>query len=188
MAQPAPPANGEYTAHDIAILEGLEPMRCRPGMFIGGTDQRALHHLLAELIDNSMDEAVAGHASRIETALHDDGSASVRDNGRGIPVDPHPKYENVSALQMILTTLHSGGKFGDNNKVYATTGGMHGVGLSAVNALSNALTVEVARDNLLAHAGKQGRRFLSAFVATAFAQDYAEAASAGFRPSPFRCA
>ena len=145
--QAAPPANGDYTAHDIEILEGLEPVRRRPGMYVGGTDQRALHHLLAELIDNAMDEAIAGHASRIEIGLHDDGSASVKDNGRGIPVDPHPKYENVSALQVILTTLHSGGKFGD--KVYATSGGLHGVGLSVVNALSNALTVEVARDRRL---------------------------------------
>ena len=143
----APAANGDYTAHDIEILEGLEPVRRRPGMFIGGTDQRALHHLLAELIDNAMDEAIAGHASRIEVALHDDGSASVRDNGRGIPVDPHPKYKNVSALEVIMTTLHSGGKFGD--KVYATSGGLHGVGLSVVNALSAALTVEVARDKRL---------------------------------------
>ena len=145
--QPAPPANGDYTAHDIEILEGLEPVRRRPGMYVGGTDQRALHHLLAELIDNAMDEAIAGHASRIEIALHGDGAASVKDNGRGIPVDPHPKYENVSALQVILTTLHSGGKFGD--KVYATSGGLHGVGLSVVNALSEQLTVEVARDKRL---------------------------------------
>ena len=145
--QPALPANGDYTAHDIEILEGLEPVRRRPGMYVGGTDQRALHHLLAELIDNAMDEAIAGHASRIEIALHGDGAASVKDNGRGIPVDPHPKYENVSALQVILTTLHSGGKFGD--KVYATSGGLHGVGLSVVNALSEQLTVEVARDKRL---------------------------------------
>ena len=143
---PARP-DGDYTAHDIEILEGLEPVRRRPGMYVGGTDQRALHHLIAELIDNAMDEAIAGHASRIEIALHDDGSASVRDNGRGIPVDPHPKYENVSALEVILTTLHSGGKFSD--KVYATSGGLHGVGLSVVNALSEALTVEVARDKRL---------------------------------------
>ena len=143
---PARP-DGDYTAHDIEILEGLEPVRRRPGMYVGGTEQRALHHLLAELIDNAMDEAIAGHASRIEIALHDDGSASVRDNGRGIPVDPHPKYENVSALEVILTTLHSGGKFSD--KVYATSGGLHGVGLSVVNALSEALTVEVARDKRL---------------------------------------
>ena len=145
--QPAPPANGDYTAHDIEILEGLEPVRRRPGMYVGGTDQRALHHLLAELIDNAMDEAIAGHASRIEIALHGNGAASVKDNGRGIPVDPHPKYEKVSALQVILTTLHSGGKFGD--KVYATSGGLHGVGLSVVNALSEQLTVEVARDKRL---------------------------------------
>ena len=144
---PAPPGNGDYTAHDIEILEGLEPVRRRPGMYVGGTDQRALHHLLAELIDNAMDEAIAGHASRIEIALHDDGSVSVKDNGRGIPVDAHPKYENVSALQVILTTLHSGGKFSD--KVYATSGGLHGVGLSVVNALSESLTVEVARDKRL---------------------------------------
>ena len=143
---PARPSGG-YTAHDIEILEGLEPVRRRPGMYVGGTDQRALHHLLAELVDNAMDEAIAGHASRIEIALHGDGSASVRDNGRGIPVDPHPKYENVSALEVILTTLHSGGKFGD--KVYATSGGLHGVGLSVVNALSETLTVEVARDRRL---------------------------------------
>ena len=147
LPQPAPPGNGDYTAHDIEILEGLEPVRRRPGMYVGGTDQRALHHLLAELIDNGMDEAIAGHASRIEIALHGDGSASVKDNGRGIPVDPHPRYENVSALQVILTTLHSGGKFSD--KVYATSGGLHGVGLSVVNALSDALTVEVARDKRL---------------------------------------
>ena len=144
---PAQSGTGGYTAHDIEILEGLEPVRRRPGMYVGGTDQRALHHLLAELIDNAMDEAIAGHASRIEIALHGDGSASVKDNGRGIPVDPHPKYENVSALEVILTTLHSGGKFGD--KVYATSGGLHGVGLSVVNALSEALTVEVARDRRL---------------------------------------
>ena len=141
------PSDGDYTAHDIEILEGLEPVRRRPGMYVGGTDQRALHHLLAELIDNAMDEAIAGHASRIEIALHGDGSASVRDNGRGIPVDPHPKYENVSALEVILTTLHSGGKFSD--KVYATSGGLHGVGLSVVNALSDSLVVEVARDKRL---------------------------------------
>ena len=143
---PARPGGG-YTAHDIEILEGLEPVRRRPGMYVGGTDQRALLHLLAELIDNAMDEAIAGHASRIEVALHGDGAASVKDNGRGIPVDPHPKYENVSALEVILTTLHSGGKFGD--KVYATSGGLHGVGLSVVNALSESLTVEVARDRRL---------------------------------------
>ncbi len=136
-----------YTAHDIEILEGLEPVRRRPGMYIGGTDARALHHLFAELIDNAMDEVIEGHAGWIEVALQPDGSASVRDNGRGIPVDPHPKYDNVSALEVILTTLHSGGKFGD--KAYATSGGLHGVGLSVVNALSDSLTVEIARDRRL---------------------------------------
>ncbi len=151
-AKPAKRRNGEtegngYTAHDIEVLEGLEPVRRRPGMYVGGTDQRALHHLLAEVLDNAMDEAIAGHASWIEVALHDDGSASVKDNGRGIPVDPHPKFKDKSALEVILTTLHSGGKFSD--KVYATSGGLHGVGLSVVNALSVSLTVEVARDRKL---------------------------------------
>ena len=139
--------NGDYTADDIEVLEGLEPVRRRPGMYVGGTDAHALHHLLAEVLDNSMDEAIAGHASWIELALNADGTASVRDNGRGIPVDPHPKFKNKSALEVILTTLHSGGKFG--GKVYATSGGLHGVGLSVVNALSDELTVEVARDKKL---------------------------------------
>jgi len=136
-----------YTADDIEVLEGLEPVRHRPGMYIGGTDLTALHHLVVELIDNAMDEAVAGHASRIEVELHKDGSLSVCDNGRGIPVDAHPKYPGQSALEVILTTLHSGGKF--RNKVYETAGGLHGVGLSVVNALSSSLVVEVARDKVL---------------------------------------
>jgi len=135
--------NDDYTADDIEVLEGLEPVRRRPGMYIGGTDAHALHHLLAEVLDNSMDEAIAGHATWIELILNADGSATVRDNGRGIPIDPHPKFKNKSALEVILTTLHSGGKFG--GKVYATSGGLHGVGLSVVNALSDQLTVEVAR-------------------------------------------
>ena len=139
--------NIDYTADDIEVLEGLEPVRRRPGMYVGGTDSHALHHLLAEVLDNSMDEAIAGHASWIVLALNADGTASVRDNGRGIPVDPHPKFKNKSALEVILTTLHSGGKFG--GKVYATSGGLHGVGLSVVNALSDELTVEVARDKNL---------------------------------------
>ena len=139
--------NGDYTAGDIEVLEGLEPVRRRPGMYIGGTDSHALHHLLAEVLDNSMDEAIAGHATWIELVLHEDGSASVRDNGRGIPIDAHPKFKNKSALEVILTMLHSGGKFG--GKVYATSGGLHGVGLAVVNALSDALTVEVARDQRL---------------------------------------
>ncbi len=135
-----------YTAKDIEVLEGLEPVRKRPGMYIGGTDERALHHLAAEVLDNAMDEAVAGHADRIDVALADDGSLTVTDNGRGIPVDVHPKYKK-SALEVILTTLHSGGKFGD--KVYETSGGLHGVGVSVVNALSESLHVEVARDRQL---------------------------------------
>src|ERR1700728_1405981 len=118
--------DGSYSAHDIEVLEGLEPVRRRPGMYIGGTDERALHHLVAELLDNGMDEAVAGHASWIEMELAADGTVTVRDNGRGIPVDEHPGYPGKSALEVILTTLHSGGKFSD--KVYQTSGGLHGVG------------------------------------------------------------
>src|ERR1700761_4189967 len=133
-----------YSAKDIEVLQGLEPVRRRPGMYIGGTDERALHHLVAEVLDNAMDEAVAGHASRIELELHGDGSVLVRDNGRGIPVDPHPKFPKTSALEVILTMLHSGGKFGGD--AYKTSGGLHGVGISVVNALSDKLTVEVARD------------------------------------------
>jgi topoisomerase-4 subunit B len=141
-----PPAPS-YSAKDIEVLEGLEPVRRRPGMYIGGTDERALHHLAAEVMDNAMDEAVAGHASRIELELASDGSVTVRDNGRGIPVDPHPKFPDKSALEVILTTLHSGGKFGGD--AYKTSGGLHGVGVSVVNALSDRLFVEVARDRKL---------------------------------------
>ena len=136
-----------YGAADIEVLEGLEPVRKRPGMFIGGTDERALHHLAGEILDNSMDEAVAGHASRIEMKLNADGSVSIGDNGRGIPVDNHPKYPKKSALEVILTTLHSGGKFSGKN--YETAGGLHGVGSSVVNALSDWMWVEVARDKKL---------------------------------------
>lgn len=136
-----------YSAKDIEVLEGLEPVRRRPGMYIGGTDERALHHLVAEVLDNAMDEAVAGHASRIELELNADGSVVVTDNGRGIPVDPHPKFPKTSALEVILTMLHSGGKFGGD--AYKTSGGLHGVGVSVVNALSDKLTVEVARDRKL---------------------------------------
>ncbi|WP_119678517.1 DNA topoisomerase IV subunit B [Indioceanicola profundi] len=136
-----------YSAEDIEVLEGLEPVRRRPGMYIGGTDERALHHLAAEILDNAMDEAVAGHASRIDLELGADGSITVRDNGRGIPVDEHPKYPGKSALEVIFTTLHSGGKF--SGKVYATSGGLHGVGSAVVNALSDRLHVEVARDRQL---------------------------------------
>jgi topoisomerase IV subunit B len=136
-----------YSAKDIEVLEGLEPVRRRPGMYIGGTDETALHHLAAEILDNAMDEAVAGHASFIEVALEAGNWLTVRDNGRGIPVDPHPKFKKLSALEVILTTLHSGGKFG--GKAYATSGGLHGVGSSVVNALSEVMEVEVARDRTL---------------------------------------
>jgi topoisomerase-4 subunit B len=136
-----------YDAHSIEVLEGLEPVRKRPGMYVGGTDERALHHLAAEVLDNAMDEAVAGHASRIEVTLHEDGSLTIRDNGRGIPVDPHPKFPRKSALEVILCTLHAGGKF--SGKAYQTSGGLHGVGVSVVNALSDRLRVEVARDRTL---------------------------------------
>jgi topoisomerase IV subunit B len=131
-----------YSAKDIEVLEGLEPVRRRPGMYVGGTDERALHHLAAEALDNAMDEAVAGHATRIELELSAEGWVTVRDNGRGIPVDAHPRFPEKSALEVILTTLHSGGKFG--GKAYQTSGGLHGVGISVVNALSDALSVEVA--------------------------------------------
>ena len=134
---------GDYSAKDIEVLEGLEPVRKRPGMYIGGTDEKALHHLFAEVLDNAMDEAVAGHASRIEVELFEDGYLQVTDNGRGIPVDPHPKFKKKSALEVIMTTLHSGGKF--EGKAYVTSGGLHGVGISVVNALSDDLIVEVCR-------------------------------------------
>ena len=136
-----------YTAKDIEVLEGLEPVRLRPGMYIGGTDSAALHHLVAEVLDNSMDEAVAGYADKIWVTLNGKNTITIRDNGRGIPVDPHPKYKNKSALEVILTTLHSGGKF--SNKAYSTSGGLHGVGVSVVNALSEELIVEVAREGQL---------------------------------------
>jgi topoisomerase-4 subunit B len=141
------PAQASYSAKDIEVLEGLEPVRRRPGMYIGGTDENALHHLAAEVLDNAMDEAVAGHADRIEMSLEAGNVLVVRDNGRGIPVDPHPKFPKLSALEVILTTLHSGGKF--SGKAYDTSGGLHGVGSSVVNALSESLLVEVARDRTL---------------------------------------
>jgi topoisomerase-4 subunit B len=136
-----------YTAADIEVLEGLEPVRRRPGMYIGGTDEKGLHHLFAEVLDNAMDEAVAGHASRITVELGKDGYITVTDNGRGIPVDPHPKFKKKSALEVIMTTLHAGGKF--NSKVYDTSGGLHGVGVSVANALAEKLEVEVARGQKL---------------------------------------
>ncbi|WP_417587151.1 DNA topoisomerase IV subunit B [Pararhodobacter oceanensis] len=136
-----------YDASSIEVLEGLEPVRKRPGMYIGGTDERALHHLVAEVLDNSMDEAVAGHANRIEVELHADYAVTIRDNGRGIPIDPHPKFPDKSALEVILCTLHAGGKF--SGKAYQTSGGLHGVGASVVNALSDHMRVEVARNREL---------------------------------------
>ena len=136
--------NNDYSAKDIEILEGLEPVRRRPGMYIGGTDEASFHHLAAEILDNAMDEAVAGDASVIEMEMNADGSLRITDNGRGIPVDPHPKHPEKSALEVIMTSLHSGGKF--SGKVYAVSGGLHGVGMAVVNALSSSMTVEVARD------------------------------------------
>jgi topoisomerase-4 subunit B len=140
-------SSGSYDASTIEVLEGLEPVRRRPGMYIGGTDERAYHHLAAEVLDNAMDEAVAGHANRIEVSLQPGNRLTVIDNGRGIPVDPHPKFPKQSALEVILTTLHSGGKF--DGKAYATSGGLHGVGVSVVNALSTETVVEVARNKEL---------------------------------------
>ena len=142
-----PASSGDYDSSSIEVLEGLEPVRRRPGMYIGGTDERALHHLAAEVLDNSMDEAVAGHASRIEVRLEEGNRLTISDNGRGIPVDQHPKFPGKSTLEVILSTLHSGGKF--SGKAYATSGGLHGVGVSVVNALSSHTRVEVARDRQL---------------------------------------
>ncbi len=139
--------DNSYNASDIEVLEGLEPVRKRPGMYVGGTDERALHHLIGEVLDNSMDEAIAGHADWIEINLSADNQIIIKDNGRGIPIDEHPKYPGKSALEVILTTLHSGGKF--NNKSYQTSGGLHGVGISVVNALSDKMWIEVARNKKL---------------------------------------
>jgi topoisomerase IV subunit B len=140
-------ADAGYTAKHIEVLEGLEPVRRRPGMYIGGTDEKALHHLFAEVIDNAMDEALAGHADWIEVEMAADGFVTVNDNGRGIPVDPHPKFPKKSALEVIMCTLHAGGKF--DSKVYETSGGLHGVGVSVANALSERMEVEVARGQKL---------------------------------------
>ncbi|OUS16126.1 DNA topoisomerase IV subunit B, partial [Rhodospirillales bacterium 47_12_T64] len=147
QTSPVSETTENYSAKDIQVLEGLEPVRHRPGMYIGGNDERAMHHLVAEVLDNAMDEAVAGHATRIDIDLGLDNQITIRDNGRGIPVDTHPNYTDKSALEVILTTLHSGAKFTQNT--YATSGGLHGVGVSVVNALSDAMTVEVARDRKL---------------------------------------
>src|SRR5579872_5887433 len=140
---PAAPTSG-YSAKDIEVLEGLEPVRKRPGMYIGGVDERALHHLFAEVLDNAMDEALGGHAKLIDVVLDAEGGLSVRDDARGIPVDPHPKFPGKSALEVIMTTLHSGGKF--SGKAYETSGGLHGVGISVVNALSESLEVRAWKD------------------------------------------
>lgn len=139
--------SSQYGADDIEVLQGLEPVRKRPGMYIGGTDDKAMHHLVGEVLDNSMDEAVAGHASRIEIEIHNDHSVTIKDNGRGIPVEEHSKFPGKSALEVIMTTLHSGGKF--SQKAYQTSGGLHGVGLSVVNALSDTLKIEVVRNKHL---------------------------------------
>ena len=150
------PSNNSYDASDIEVLEGLEPVRKRPGMYIGGTDKNGMHHLFSEIIDNSMDEAVAGHANKINVEILENNIISVSDNGRGIPVDKHPKFPSKSALEVILTTLHAGGKF--NNKIYQTSGGLHGVGISVVNALSEFLNVEVYRDkNIYSQDFKKGK-------------------------------
>src|SRR5438067_7665036 len=144
---PSRPQVSGYSAKDIEVLEGLEPVRRRPGMYIGGIDERALHHLAAEVLDNAMDEAVAGYATRIEVTLEKGNRLTINDNGRGMPIDEHPKYPGKHALEVILTKLHSGGKF--SNKAYATSGGLHGVGVSVVNALSVETVVEVARNKEL---------------------------------------
>ena len=180
VSQPKDASDG-YSAADIEVLEGLEPVRRRPGMYIGGTDEKALHHLFAEVIDNSMDEAVAGHATFIEVELDAEGFLSVTDNGRGIPVDPHPKFKDKSALEVIMTTLHAGGKF--DSKVYETSGGLHGVGVSVVNALSETLEVEVARGR------KLYRQCFSRGVATGPLEDLGEVHNrrgtrVRFRPDP----
>ena len=174
-------AGQTYDASSIEVLEPLEAVRLRPGMYIGGIDERAYHHLAAEIIDNSMDEAVAGYANRIEVELQADGSLTVRDNGRGIPVDPHPKFPDKSALEVIFCTLHSGGKF--NGKAYETSGGLHGVGSSVVNALSDRLYVEVARNKeLYAQSFSRGKPLGS--IAKIGAAPNRRGTSVTFHPDP----
>ena len=158
FSSPGSATPDSYDASAIEVLEGLEPVRRRPGMYIGGTDERALHHLAAEVIDNCMDEAVAGHASRIEVTLDTGNRLTVTDNGRGIPVEEHPKYPGKSALEVIMTMLHSGGKF--EGKAYATSGGLHGVGVSVVNALSIETVIEVARNKQIGRASCRERVYV----------------------------
>ena len=152
------PSEADYTAASIEVLEGLEPVRRRPGMYIGGTDEQAMHHLFAEVLDNSMDEAVAGHATFIDVSLDAEGYVTVTDNGRGMPVEPHPKFPKKSTVEIIMTVLHAGGKF--DSGAYQTSGGLHGVGVSVTNALSEQLEVEVARgqDALIARRFRAGCR------------------------------
>jgi topoisomerase IV subunit B len=176
-----PSGDQTYDASSIEVLEGLEPVRKRPGMYIGGTDERALHHLVAEVLDNSMDEAVAGHASRIEVELHADHALTVRDNGRGIPVDAHPKFPGKSALEVILCTLHAGGKF--SGKAYQTSGGLHGVGVSVVNALSDHVRVEVARGRKL-YAQEFSRGIPQGPIATLGAAPNRRGTALTFHPDP----
>src|ERR1700674_3171722 len=184
VASRASSAEAGYTARDIEVLEGLEPVRRRPGMYIGGTDEKALHHLFAEVIDNAMDEALAGHASFIEVKMEADGFVTVTDNGRGIPVDPHPKFPKKSALEVIMCTLHSGGKF--DSKVYDTSGGLHGVGVSLVNALAERVEVEVARgQTLYAQAFERGKPKTK--LATIGRAPNRRGTSVRFRPDPQIC-
>src|SRR5688500_5119975 len=139
-------ATTKYTGEEIQVLEGLEPVRKRPGMYIGGTGKEGYHHLLWEIVDNSIDEVINKHATKVHVTLHADGkSATVEDNGRGIPIDTMAKFKKP-AIEVIFTTLHSGGKF-ERGKSYAVSGGLHGVGAAVVNALSSAMTVQVKRDN-----------------------------------------
>ena len=170
-----------YTARDIEVLEGLEPVRKRPGMYIGGTDERALHHLFAEALDNAMDEAIAGHADYLDIRLDDEGFVTVFDNGRGIPVDPHPKFTDKSALEVIMTTLHAGGKF--SGESYKTAGGLHGVGISVVNALSERLEVDVARGKRLYQQVYERGRPLAP-LADAGSAPNRRGTSVRFRPDP----
>ena len=181
-ARPTRRAADDYNAADIEVLEGLEPVRRRPGMYVGGTDEGAYHHLASEIIDNAMDEAVAGHAKVIEVRLENGDWLTVRDDGRGIPVDPHPKFPTLSALEVILTTLHSGGKFGGSS--YATSGGLHGVGSSVVNALAERLDVEVVRDRGLWRIGFAQGAVVSPLTRSDIPRGRSRGTQLRFRPDP----